>query len=373
MIMMQNPYSNADVAKQKIYEMEKFNLYPDPVEEDDEPQILKTLREQYETIDRGRFNHAQHSKIKETLLENLLTDAIYYSVLEPVLESQYTKSRGYELGYNLINDFVQEQGAYNVYDDFKYKNIYLYEIANTVGELYDGIVHEMDEKIKQGLPENEIYNIEDESIKSYLKDAECRIPKNLNNTIKNRVEKALDHFIDEKRQSQMEIKQIYDKASEKINQYKMMDQMNSDMGMTAMGDDQFSGQDPELMTDQNLNAQMDSQEGQQMMDNPNPGVGAVQQEAAAIAREQESIILERNYNVFEGIMRILVEATHNNESLNEAYTDINSNRINMESIMEDAKVMYTFLECANTLRMVNVDSDYIKKMFTDMKQSMMSV
>ena len=64
-------------------------------------------------------------------------------------------------------------------------------------------------------------------------------------------------------------------------------------------------------------------------------------------------------------MRSFVESIHTIKPLQEAYTD-EKNGVNFSKVFNDVKVMYTFLETANTLEMIDVNEEYLQKMLKDL-------
>ena len=64
--------------------------------------------------------------------------------------------------------------------------------------------------------------------------------------------------------------------------------------------------------------------------------------------------------------RAMTESVHKVNILKEAYTGSNG-KIDFKKLIDDTKVAYSFMECANTLRMVNIDESYIKNMIGEFK------
>ena len=65
--------------------------------------------------------------------------------------------------------------------------------------------------------------------------------------------------------------------------------------------------------------------------------------------------------------KIMLESVHKISVLKESYS--NNNKLDFKKIMKDTEVMYTFLECLNTLNIVNVNESYITNMLLEMKNS----
>jgi hypothetical protein len=60
------------------------------------------------------------------------------------------------------------------------------------------------------------------------------------------------------------------------------------------------------------------------------------------------------------------EAVHNTPVLKEEYMD--GTKIKMGHLCNDVQVMYTVLEMANTLRIVDVNENYIAQAIADLKK-----
>lgn len=354
--------SNADVIKQALEEESKINLYP---EEKKEKTYSETLFETYEKyfsqIDKAKEINNKHRAFFEDTKEELLTTGLYRVLINPILEEYLATSHEKEVAYNMVKNLVHEQSTYKLLEEFKYKNVYLAEIAQAVNKHMEIITETIDEKIKEGLPEEDIYDIEDDEIENYLLDLEDRVPKDATHMIAKRVQNAVDEFIDNKKKSQIEIKNIYDKAKEKVDEY---NQAQAELNIPPQSDiaDGDYGYAPELDTDENLNNKLDKQYQDELINNPNMNPA---QEAMAWANAQISNILEQNYSVLDAITRILVEGVHKIDSLKESYEK--NNKLNSRKVFGDAKAMYTCLEAFNAYGVINVNEEYITNMLKDMR------
>jgi hypothetical protein len=365
-LMDLNTPSNAELIQAALREENSINLYP---EDKREKTYSETLFEAYDKYQKGADELAQVNRNRATFLENvkneLLTLSLFHEFVEPVLENFTATTHEKNVGYQTVSNFVNEQGADNLLNNFKYKNLYLAEVAYAVNKFYESINEAVAEKIKEGLPEDDIYEIEDREIEDYLLDLDDKIPKDITAIITKRVQNAVDDFIDDKKKSQFEIKQIYEKARDKVAAHNQLQDELSGL-INNQTDASSDGMDPEVGINDNLNAKLDAQNQDTMGNmagyNPTP-----QQEATAWANSEIAKILENNYNVFDAMTRILVESVHKIPSLNESYHK--ESKLDSQKIFNDVRAMYTVLEMCNTLNIIKVDEEYLGKMIKDMKGS----
>ena len=78
----------------------------------------QAFKEQYEYLDEAQ--------------SVLLTNALFYSILNPVLEEFGASTHEKNVGAGIITNFIQEQNIPELLEDWKHKSIYLAEIANAV-------------------------------------------------------------------------------------------------------------------------------------------------------------------------------------------------------------------------------------------------
>lgn len=353
--------SYAEIALAKIREQNKIDLYPQ--EEDDDPPILKSLREHYEqleTNDRFKAENEIRLDFNHILSEEVLTEAINTIIIEPVLENNFPTSRDVVLAKNLIYDFVHENGVPELIHNFKYRNVYLAEVALVAEQVYNDM-----EKHK-GLTREDIDDIENDSIKDKILKKEAKLPKNISQLISKRVEDSVNDFLSDKRDMDFKLRQIYNKAQEKVDKYNQ--EKEAMLTGTQSAVDTLDGSDPELGVDSMYNSKMDAQQGQEVLNQgPNTGLG-VQEQYLAEAKDMEYQLLNAPYSVFDAMMRIVVESTYKNNILRESYMDLN-NEFDYQKLLNDVRTMYTVLECINSLNMIDIDSKYLTHMLQQMQET----
>ena len=331
------PRTNAktvmDYMKQKAIQESTFDLYPK--EEVKEKTFAENNAEIfYENKKRRNKLIESKSAFMDEVQKALVSNALFYSIMEPVLDEQVANTHEKTLAASVINEFVNQQNIPQMVRDWKHKSIYLAEIASNIDKYADIIKESADEKIKQGLTEKDAFDIEDADINKFVIDIKDTIPKDITKLISDRVEDSVGNFIDANKKNKFEIKKIYDNTKGKI------DQINQDQAEVTQ------------------DVPMDQPDQTQVM----------QQEAVAFARRKEREILERPTTVFGEMTNIMLESIHKVGVLKEAYSN-EYNKINFGKIVNDTKVMYSFLECINTLNLVTIDEEYINNMLFDMRKS----
>ena len=327
------PKTNASAKLEYIKSLQEqtVDLYPS---KEDKP---KSYGEQaYDTwMGKKKFD-TNWLSFAEEAQKTLLTNAIYYAILEPVLNEQAANSHERNLAVGIINDFVNEHNVPQLLNEWSHKSIYLADISRTVDQYLENLLEATREKIKEGLPEEDAYKIEDHDIESFVVDIKDKIPKDVTNIIVDRVQDSVDDFIDYNKKNKFAIKQIYDNAKQRIDE---------------------------------LDAAEQTQDGStEIVSNSPEDVQQMQQEAISMAKRKERAILESPCNVFNSMTQIMLESIHSVDVLKEAYST-EYNKINFGKVVNDTKVMYSFLECLNTLNIVPVNEGYISKMLNDMKKS----
>lgn len=365
MIMDLNSPSNASLVLEKLREEEAIQLYPKEKPLTEAEQYIKDMQafyEEHEGVESAKLNEENRDLVKEAVRTELLTAGLYNTFVEPVCESLLATTREKDVAYNIIKDHVVEEGVDNLLYTMRYTNQYLAEAAHRVDLAYEAYCESMEGKIKEGLSEKDVCEIEDKDIKKYIDDCKDNTNKDLTNIIFRRVEGAVSDFIDDKKKSQFRIKQIYDDAKKKIEEY---NQASSAVAAVNQTDgDTIDGMDPDAMANDNLGAKLDNQQNQEIT-----GAGmSPAQEAMAWAKGQESDILDEHYNVFDAMVRVVVESTHRNDKIKSQYIN-ESNKLNFNKVVGDVRGMYTVLETFNTIGLIDADEKYIQNMIHEMYEN----
>ena len=267
----------------------------------------QAFKEQYEYLDEAQ--------------SVLLTNALFYSILNPVLEEFGASTHEKNVGAGIITNFIQEQNIPELLEDWKHKSIYLAEIANAV----DKHTNNYKNRISKLNSNNNDYQIEDEEINDLIFDTKDIIPKDITKLISDRVEDSVDQFIDTAKKNKFEIKKIYDKAKEKIDKAKASE-----------------------------NIDMTSDDIQQ-----------IQNEAVSFAKKKEREILEQNTNIFGYMINSVMKSIHEDKVLKESYSN-EYNNLKFNDIVNDTRVIYSMLEAFNTLNIITVNENYLYNTLKEM-------
>lgn len=353
MIMNLDSPSNASLILQKINEENKINLYPE-IQKTKSESILESYRDAYAIREEAENRAKEFKQFKNDLKEYIFESYLYTSLIEPILQEQMVSTRQYDLAAKLTENFVKEQGINNLLDRFKYKNVYLAEVAYNTNKLYDALNEGINCRIKEGLSEKDATDIEEKAINNYILDTSSKIPNNISSIIIKRVEGSINDFIDDKKKAQFQLNKIYDKAQQKVDKYNQAKMAVDSMNQLDANPDSFM--DNETAYGANMGMQQAQNDMQQ----------TPQQEAYARAKSAEYDVLNSSdYSVFDGMMRSFVESVHKNKTLTESYSNTD-NSIDLRKVMADMKTAYTFLECVNTLEMADVDEKYIRNVLNDL-------
>lgn len=269
----------------------------------------QAFKEQYEYLDEAQ--------------SVLLTNALFYSILNPVLEEFGASTHEKNVGAGIITNFIQEQNIPELLEDWKHKSIYLAEIANAVDKHTNNYKNRISKLNSNNNQED--YQIEDEEINNLIFDTKDIIPKDITKLISDRVEDSVDQFIDTAKKNKFEIKKIYDKAKEKIDKAKASE-----------------------------NIDMTSDDIQQ-----------IQNEAVSFAKKKEREILEQNTNVFGYMINSVMKSIHEDKVLKESYSN-EYNNLNFNDIVNDTRVIYSMLEAFNTLNIITVNENYLYNTLKEM-------
>lgn len=296
-----------------------IDLYPYLHETDD-----GFIQDYYDRQKEERVNKKAYLNFLDSLDEELAYHCLYTALLKPVLEEMFATSHQKELGQKTVRNYIHEHNGYEVINRMRGKGRYLAELA-TIADLYKSkILNEVAEKQHCGLSEKDACEIEDGDVKGLVYDVKDVIPTDIIKSISNKVEDSIVDFIDDNKKSKYQIKKIYDDAKAKL----------------IKSTEEFPEDASEL-----------------------------QQETMAFAKAREREILENApCNLFKAMSSILLESVYKINVLRESYSKDNG-KVDFKKVLDDTSVLYTFLECLNTMNIENITESYLNDMLKDMKSS----
>lgn len=270
-------------------------------ERDDLDKSIRSIKEAREA------QIAKFGKFKSTLKDVLLSEALY-KIYSPCLGENPSRSAKI-LSENLIFDFVQKNnGADSILMRKRGVSYAIEAIYNNVEDYYKLLVEKAnkeDPKIEKEDMETFLNNLDNDS------DIE-----NVSQAIAMRVANAEEEFINNNLSDKITLKGIIDDTAARINAAK-------DDGAIDMTDEE------------------------------------IEQEAHILYKEKVEKANMRPKSIFEFMVQNL--ATDMMKSNNESYKQ--NDKIDIEKVVESARCVYGVLETVNTLRLENVNEEYILNMF----------
>ena len=327
--------------EQQALKEESINLYPDIDKDltDDFDFYKKYTKAQ----DKTKLDKDLVDQFSESVNSRLLECCLYQGMLKPVLKEQFCNSHERKLGKTLVRNFIKEHGAFNLIQSLKDKSCYLNEWYDAIKGYHTAMMNEAKEIAQEGIPEAELFDIEDDTIKKFVFDTKSIIPKDITKMITSRVEDAVNDFIDQNKKQKEEIKKVYEKAKEKVASLKDTIDPNDPSFQDFNGDP---------------NSELDPKYGDQ-----------VQEQAMAMVRGKQRAFREEATSVFSILSKNTLEAIHRNQAIKESYSVGITGRLDFQKAINDTKVMYSFLECLNTLNIIDLNESTLSKLLTDMKNS----
>ena len=339
------PMSTAELIKRNLEQQalkeESINLYPDI--DKDLTDDLDFYKKYTKAQDKAKLDKDLVDQFSESVNSRLLECCLYQGMLKPVLKEQFCNSHERKLGKTLVRNFIKEHGAFNLVQSLKDKSCYLNEWYEAIKGYHTAMMNEAKEIAQDGIPEAELFDIEDDTIKKFVFDTKSIIPKDITKMITSRVEDAVNDFIDQNKKQKEEIKKVYEKAKEKVASLKDTIDPNDPSFQDFNGDP---------------NTELDPKYGDQ-----------VQEQAMAMVRGKQRAFREEATSVFSILSKNTLEAIHRNQAIKESYSVGITGRLDFQKAINDTKVMYSFLECLNTLNIMDLNESTLSKLLTDMKNS----
>ena len=339
------PMSAAELIKRNLEQQalkeESINLYPDI--DKDLTDDLDFYKKYTKAQDKAKLDKDLVDQFSESVNSRLLECCLYQGMLKPVLKEQFCNSHERKLGKTLVRNFIKEHGAFNLVQSLKDKSCYLNEWYEAIKGYHTAMMNEAKEIAQDGIPEAELFDIEDDTIKKFVFDTKSIIPKDITKMITSRVEDAVNDFIDQNKKQKEEIKKVYEKAKEKVASLKDTIDPNDPSFQDFNGDP---------------NTELDPKYGDQ-----------VQEQAMAMVRGKQRAFREEATSVFSILSKNTLEAIHRNQAIKESYSVGMTGRLDFQKAINDTKVMYSFLECLNTLNIMDLNESTLSKLLTDMKNS----
>ena len=295
-----------------------------------EKKIKKEKEEEDEEKNKYYDKANKESKVRESYLsfkhrlkDTLLCEAIYniYSQAVPTQMTECLTKRGMDIESmerGFIEDFIHEQGSpEKILRKWRTKNSFLSEYASIIDSTYEEILESVDKN------EPDTYGLPTNTKSQFYSQLSQATPDEVVDTIKNRVMDSINNFLDENREMKNAITDIYGNAQTK-------NATTDDDAMKESADVRYPTRTEERISNLKRN---------------------------------------RHLSVFGEMTKLVGKNIVMNEDLLYQYINEDTGRIDSNSVVECSAIMYTFLETCNTIKLVNVDQEYIEKVFNEMEQS----
>lgn len=292
------------MQQEEIYKAEEDRLLAEQARAEREREAnANWLQEYAENQIIGRNNRV-------TFLENVKSGFLSEAMSKLYKESFGVMTKRDKItAKNLINTFINEQGAGELLNRFKYQNTLVAEMARIVQEHYDMVVESItcdDEECNIPGRAKELH-LDKTIVDDFYKDLVDLDTTEASKLIKDKVTDAMTEFIDQNTQNKLDFEEIINTAKEKITDLKEESAVESTMNEAK--------------------------------------------------RQINEMKRTRHKNIFH----YMVEAISK-----EAFKDINGvgrqyiheSKVDMDGVVNSAKLIYTMLEMLNTTEMVS--KDYIQ-------------
>lgn len=292
------------MQQEEIYKAEEDRLLAEQARAEREREAnANWLQEYAENQIIGRNNRV-------TFLENVKSGFLSEAMSKLYKESFGVMTKRDKItAKNLINTFINEQGAGELLNRFKYQNTLVAEMARIVQEHYDMVVESItcdDEECNIPGRAKELH-LDKTIVDDFYKDLVNLDTSEASKLIKDKVTDAMTEFIDQNTQNKLDFEEIINTAKEKITDLKEESAVESTMNEAK--------------------------------------------------RQINEMKRTRHKNIFH----YMVEAISK-----EAFKDINGvgkqyiheSKVDMDGVVNSAKLIYTMLEMLNTTEMVS--KDYIQ-------------
>ena len=257
-------------------------------------------------------NYAKKAKFAEfsaSVKRGFLTEAIY-KLFNKSLGIHETSNMNNAIKINLVNSYIEENGADALLYDYKYKSKLLSEMSRIVTKYHKMVIESIDKD------DVNTFNIEPEFKDNFFDELDMEDFDDVSISIRTRVTDAVNEFIQKNIEDKEELKDIIQDTQDKI-----------------------------------LNAKTDEIKE-----------SFSQMSKAKMTKVRNS----RNVNIFEAMVRSLAKGVIEREDLKESYTE--NGKLDMDRIIESCKIMYTFLETLQTSKMVSIDEEYIENVLLSLKK-----
>jgi len=298
-------------------------------EELEKDKAEKAYKENAESIQNYFAGQAKAVKNRASLLEqakNGFISAALFKVYKNSFDEQLT-STDKDIARNLFTEFVSEQGAGRLLINWETKNTTIAELGRICSEAYCNVRDALP-SVMSPLYENEVEDMTQEpldvlkldkaSVDDFYQNLIDADTDTASKMIHDRVNDAITSFVDQNAKTRAACEEIIANAKEKMDA----------VAAESQPEDEFTSK-------------------------PEDRINAIQAECT---RQINHIKRFRPKSPFHYVVEAITKASLTDDGLKSR--NVNESKVDMDNIIHQAKLIYTFIETLNTLEAV--DSSYIK-------------
>lgn len=268
---------------------------------EDKDLLRDDTEKHYDKIDEKCKKQKKIVESKANIKKALLSEAILYLFEMSLNEPDLLKNtRSEMMKRNLVNNFIEENGVDNLLYRFEAKSVLLSEMVETIRKHFDLIM-------ESNKDTENAYTIDMDDRKSFFDSLNMSDIEGVASAIKQRVAMSMEDFVVSNNQTAAEIKEIMFDNKEKT----------------------------ENIRDEKIKEEYDALAG----------------------RRIEDLKHKRSYNILESMIQRIANQAMTNEDMKKIY--FNENGLDMDKVVDDCEITYTFLEMLNTTKMEKINANYL--------------
>ncbi len=223
-----------------------------------------------------------------------------------------------------LGDFISSRGVDQLLENFRNSNTPFLE---TMGEMIDKKYDEVVTKVDPDDPNT--FVVDREHVNDFLKEIDDQEDvEDVTNIIRLRVSNAEEDFVNRNERDKQNMKDVLDATAQRVQDAK------PDLDNDYMDDD---SDDSEGVSDSEI----------------------IKQESMIDAKRKIYEINSAPRTIFDRMVRNTSEAVIKDSNLRDEFI-IEGGRLNMDKVVDSVRCMYTLLEMVSTLKIENVDAQYIE-------------
>lgn len=259
-------------------------------------------------MEREKINK-QYADFAKKVKSDLLFECIY-ALYKPSLYNR-TSPRGESLSKHLVKQFIDEQGVDKLLREFKNRSSFLCEVQSLVKN-YSNIILE---RVDKNNPAT--YNIDTDIRDEFFDKLDTEDFESMSSIVSQRISSAMDDFIVDNIQTKAEIQEIVNQTKERIDTKKEITKE--------------SAQEYDYLGRSRIQNLKDS--------------------------KRQSILNALVYNITESAIK--------DPNLNKIY--FKNNKPDIDLIVDESVIVYSFLETVNSCKLDKVNEEYIKNFLDNFK------